>query len=390
MDDDRAWVKLALLSEGLHPTPAFMSWFDERGQFVRRRNFYNSPTWADGSVNRYPQEIRLAGSPRVTIAVNDYGGSRWALDHVDGRPCVVDRRTGARYPAEMIEDLTTIRSDAAIASTANLYGGSALSFFSPRTCYFFAAGTECRFCSLQGTARESNQFSNRIPPGEVAHAVAAVADGDATALTQVMIVGGNERNLDVGFSKQVDLVHAASEVLETRGLAGEVSVHLIAMPPRDLSLIDRLGNLPNVHAGFNLEVWSPKRFMQVAPGKERDYGQGQIVTALEYLRNVVGPYRAHSILIAGLEDPESTLEGAAELAGREISPIINCYHSDRHSGLGLTVRPTFTQLATVASGLQEIHRNWPVQPYWQGCGRNALDFEAFHRLFSSPIPNELA
>ena len=78
-----------------------------------------------------------------------------------------------------------------------------------------------------------------------------------------------------------------------------------------------------------------------------------------------------------------------------VSPIINIYHSDRHSRLGVGNRPTFTYLAEVATALQDIYSRYPVQPYWRNCGRNSIDAEAqaglfgtrFHR--SSVTQNEL-
>ena len=69
------------------------------------------------------------------------------------------------------------------------------------------------------------------------------------------------------------------------------------------------------------------------------------------------------------------------MAERGISPIVNSYHSDRHSVLGLSVRPTYEVLTEVASGLQHLHDSFPIQPYWKGCGRNAMDYEAANGLF---------
>lgn len=377
-----AWLKLALLSEGVSATTEFATWFSQSRGFVRRRNFYNSPTWSDQPGVPLPQEIRLGSGDQVTVAVNNYGESRWRL-HWDANigPHIIDAKSGGQHRVQLLRDLESIQSSAELAKVCNLYGGSALSFFSPRACYFFADETQCRFCSLAGTAHEDDEYTNRLRPDQVRDAVATVATHEPTALTQVMIVGGNERNLDRGFRNQVALVHAASEALQDAGVADRVSVHLIAMPPRDLELINELAVVPNVHAGFNLEVWSGARFEEIAPGKARDYGQDQILSALWRLRDAVGPYRAHSILIAGLEPADSTLEGARALAREGVSAIINSYHSDRHSVLGLTVRPTYSELAAVASGLQELHDEYPIEPYWKGCGRNALDFEAAKGMF---------
>ncbi|MEU6997292.1 radical SAM protein [Nonomuraea sp. NPDC046570] len=387
--DDTAWIKLALLSQGITASPEFGDWFAGTEGYVRRRNFYNSPNWDEsGTSAALPQEIRLTGGRPVVVAVNNYGSSSWQLTWSEaGGPAIVSEARPDGLPIELVNDLASIRGDTDLARVSNLYGGSALSFFSPRACYFFADGTQCRFCSLDGTARENDEYAGRVTPDEVRSAVAAVVATDSLSLNQVMIVGGNERNLDRGFVHQLALVDAATQALADAGLVDEISVHLIAMPPHDLDLIDRLSEVPNVHAGFNLEVWDPDRFTTIAPGKTADYGQANILAALGRLRDAVGPYRAHSILIAGLEPANSTLDGARKLAADGISPIINSYHSDRHSALGLTIRPSYRHLAEVASGLQELHDLYPIQPYWKGCGRNALDYEASLGMFRGSPPD---
>jgi len=382
-----SWIKLALLASGISVEPEFTAWFGKTNKYVRRRNFYNDPNWGPSEGPAPPQEIRLTGQHRVTVAVNDYGNKQWRLTWSEETgPVVTSECLPEALPVSLISNLNAISSDPDLARVSNLYGGSALAFFSPRACYFFADGTGCRFCSLDGTARENDEYAGRLRYEEVHDTVAKVIATDSKAVNQVMIVGGNERNLDRGFKNQLKLVHAASDALTETGVADHISVHLVAMPPRDFSLIEELGDIPNVHAGFDLEAWDPKRFAAIAPGKHADYGQLTILKALEKLRETVGPYRAHSILIAGLEPAESTLKGARTLASDGISPIINAYHSDRHSALGLSIRPTYQHLAEVASGLQELYDKYPIRPYWKGCGRNAMDFEASHGLFRGLIP----
>ncbi len=380
-----AWVKLALLSHGVAIAPSFSSWFSGQVGAVRRRNFYNSPVWAEGAV--VPQEIQLAngeGMP-VTVAVNVYGDDEWTLTASERGPAVVNARLGISHDVELIDDLECLRASAALARAANLYGGSALSFFSPRACYFFADSAQCRFCSLAGTAADT-PFTNRLTPAQVRDAVARVLEAEPGRVNQVMIVGGNERNLDTGFRRHVELARAAAGAISAAGMTGAVSVHLVTMPPRDLSLIGRLGEAAGVHCGFNLEAWDPLIFAKIAPGKAADYGHTAIRRALDHLVQVVGEYRAHSILIAGLEPPASTLAGAAALAAAGVSPIINCFHSDIYSAIGLSIRPTYEELAQVASGVSRLHETYPIRPYWKGCGRNALDFEARNGMFTGDAP----
>ena len=379
-----AWVKLALLSHGVAIAPSFSSWFSRQAGAVRRRNFYNSPVWAEGAV--VPQEIRLAsGGPPVTVAVNVYGDDEWTLTAGERGPAVVNARLGISHDVELVDDLECLRGSAALARAANLYGGSALSFFSPRACYFFADSTQCRFCSLAGTAADT-PFANRLTAAQVRDAVTRVLEAEPGRVNQVMIVGGNERNLDTGFRRHVELARASADAIGASGMTGAVSVHLVTMPPRDLSLIGGLGEVAGVHCGFNLEAWDPLAFAKIAPGKTSDYGQTAIRRALDHLVEVVGEYRAHSILIAGLEPPASTLAGAAALAAGGVSPIINCFHSDVHSAIGLTIRPAYEELAQVASGLSRLHEAYPIRPYWKGCGRNALDFEARNGMFTGDAP----
>jgi len=385
---DRAWIKLAILANGLTTDAAFDSWFARNCSYVRRRNFYNSPNWDTHRLAPLPQEVRLTGSIPVTVAVNAYGPSPWRLTWSEQTgPMISGDYLPGGHPTEMLTDLSATGEDDELARVCNLYGGSALSFFSPRACYFFADGTACRFCSLDGTARENDEFAGRLTPAQVRDAVTKVVTTDGAKINQVMIVGGNDRSFDRGFRGQVALAQAASESLNTLGLATQISVHLVAMPPIDLGLIDLLADIPNVHAGFNLEVWDSDRFALIAPGKAVDYGHATILRALRRLRDAVGPYHAHSILIAGLEPPNSTLAGARALAEEGISPVINAYHSDRHSAIGLSIRPSYRQLVDVASGLQELYDCFPILPYWKGCGRNALDFEASHGMFRTPPPN---
>jgi hypothetical protein len=388
-DENIAWTKLSLLSSGIIISDKFRDWFSTTEGFVRRRNFYNSPgATSDGFAA--PQELRLLASRSVTVAVNQYGPSPWQLSITPGgEPVLHCDQLDLQQPVEMLPDLAAIRDDDKLAHMCNLYGGSALSFFSPRACYFFADGNECRFCSLAGTADENAEYAARLSATQVYESVARVVaiPDDRALLTQIMIVGGNERNLDRGFTHQIDLVRAASAALAADGLTDEVSVHLIVMPPRNLTLLDALSDIPNLHVGFNLEVWDPGRFRSIAPGKTADYGQENILSALHRLVEVLGAYRAHSILIAGLEPSWSTLKGARTLAEAGISPIINVYHSDRHSVLGMSVRPRYSELAEVASGLQTLHDQFPIQPYWKGCGRNAIDHEAAEGMFAGMVPS---
>jgi hypothetical protein len=385
-DADAGWIKLNVLAHGVEISPTLAA-LANSVQFAPRKNFYNTPLWYD-IPSRIPQELRLLG---LIVGLNAYGVSPWKLScHDTGRLVLEHSLSGVTIHPELVGDLAVFERWSQASGLANLYGGAALAFFSPRACYFFTDGTQCGFCSLEGTASEHAQYSAVLTPDQVRTTVAAALAHDRSRIEQVMIVGGNMRDLNRGFRHHLALATAAQEALLGANEENSISIHIATMPPRDLGLISELKTIQNVHVMFNLEVWDPVRFEEICPGKAGDYGRSGMLAALECLRDTIGPYRAHSLLVTGLEPADTTLAGASALANIGISPIINIYHSDRHSRLGLGSRPSFEALADIALGLQSLYDTFPLKPYWRNCGRNSIDAEASRGLFRERVPDFIA
>lgn len=384
-EEHAAWVKLDILAHGVNISPSLTT-LRQKASFAPRRSFYNSPVW-DWAGQVIPQELRILD---LVVGLNSYGESPWHLTwSEEGRELTLVHESGWQLRPILIDDLRLFTSNKEASLVANLYGGSALAFFSPRSCYFFADGTQCGFCSLAGTAKEVPEFRPVLTSEEVGNIVTAAVECDADRIEQVMIVGGNMRDLNRGFRHHSELALAASDALSKAGLTESISIHMATMPPRDLGLLEELRAIRNVHVMFNLEVWDTEKFAEICVGKEQDYGRGRMLRALERLRDTIGAYRAHSLLVTGLEPSETSIIGITALAEMGISPIVNIYHSDRHSRMGLGARPTFGQLAQVAHELQALYARFPIRPYWRNCGRNAIDAEANRGLFKNPIPNYL-
>ncbi len=382
-----AWIKLDILCRGIEIDRRALSYFSGGG-IALRKHVYNTPLWSVESTATLPQELRVFG---LVIGLNAYGPSRWKLEFFekDQSFLLVNREAECEIKPEFITDLELFKQNPKYRMIANLYGGRALAFFSPRRCYFFADKTECGFCSLDGTARQYTSFKSILDVEDVASTVRTALETDRDRIEQIMIVGGNLRDLDRGFEHHVALAKAAAREIERAGTSDRISVHIATMPPRNLHLISKLKEINNIHVMFNLEVWDEKRFNVVCPGKAKDYGRIKILKALEVLRDTIGRYQAHSLLVTGLESPESTIAGATALSELGISPIINVYHSDQYSKLGLGERPTFENLRNVALAVHNLYRTFPLHPYWENCGRNALDAEAQSGLFGDLVPKFL-
>jgi hypothetical protein len=381
-----AWIKLDLLSHGIQIGESAREALREIRGIATRKNFYNSPVWDPGGA-LLPQEVVVLG---CIVGANAYGSSPWLLECSSSHPrLILKHNTGEAFDVHLLTDLQVFTRQSRAARIANLYGGGALAFFSPRACYFFADGTQCTFCSLAGTAEESSEFQGLLSADDVRFAVRAALETDRERIEQIMVVGGNMRDLDRGFEHHMELAKAAESELRAAGVEDTTSVHVATMPPRNLELLTLAGDFVNLHVMFNLEVWDATLFRSICPGKHKDYGREGILTALDRLARIMSPYRVHSLLVTGLEPTDSTIAGATALANMGVSPIINIYHSDRFSLLGLSVRPSFSYLASVARGLQDLYARFPIQPYWRNCGRNAIDAEAQRGLFREAVPQFL-
>jgi len=385
--EEAGWVKLNLLTYGIEITPSIAN-LSQKMNFAERKNFYNNPLW-QGTELKVPQELQIHG---LVVGLNAYGKSPWqlALTNTGKELVLKHRNTGLEIHPDLISDLNMFAKKPQTIRLANFYGGAALAFFSPRGCYFFTDNTQCSFCSLAGTANEERRFIGLLSKKDVRTTIASALEYDFNRIEQIMIVGGNMRDLNKGFQHHIDLALAAYEILTVNGVEDKISIHISTMPPRNLKLLEKLKAVKNIHVMFNLEVWEPAKFLKICPGKAQDYGRGNIIHALEILRDTIGTYKAHSLLVTGLESPETTIKGATALASMGISPIINIYHSDQHSVIGLKKRPLFNDLTSIARGLQSLYDRFPLKPYWKSCGRNAIDAEAESGLFHKPIPEFLS
>jgi hypothetical protein len=83
-------------------------------------------------------------------------------------------------------------------------------------------------------------------------------------------------------------------------------------PHHDLSRYDALRRLGVNRVSFCFEIFDPQRFIEVCPGKHRQYGLPRYLEAVEYCARLSrgagdGPWVSNGEIIAGLEDPASSI-----------------------------------------------------------------------------------
>jgi biotin synthase-related radical SAM superfamily protein len=187
--------------------------------------------------------------------------------------------------------------------------------------------------------------------------------------------------LDCGYEQDartsggnLSIINKISEICKKNG----ASIHLITMPPRDLSLINELKNL-NVKLVFDPEVFDPSLFDLFLPGKSKNYGRDNYFKALQHSASVLGKGRAYVGLIAGLESLKSLINGIDFFYYTlGVIPAINIFHPDPSTALENFIRPSASFIMDVVKKMSEIYAdddiNTPFLPY---AGRNAIDSEAY-------------
>ena len=183
-------------------------------------------------------------------------------------------------------------------------------------CVLFADHSDCKFCNIGAerplwTRRYKSYFI--AAPEEVAEvALAAYAEGTCNSLN---VTGGIlPRRAEVPYLIEV------GRALQSAFRAPVIPDSAATLtPPPDRQQIDELYAAGYAYLSFNLEVWSEAARPIYTPGKTKLYTRDQWLAAMEYARDVAGPFRVGSAFVAGLEPMPALLEGVEFLLQRGIA-----------------------------------------------------------------------
>jgi hypothetical protein len=185
------------------------------------------------------------------------------------------------------------------------------------TCRFFAERTACLFCGIVSERpllgpRHRGRFA--AAPEEVAEVVeAAYAEG----CTEMQLTGGVlPGQEELGYF--VDVGRAMQRRL---GVAVVPGSQAVLAPPARHEELEALHEAGWEGVAMNLEVFDPRLWPGIAPGKAALMPQARWLESLERAARVFGKGRVASVLVAGLEPMRSHLEGVEWLAERGVHGV---------------------------------------------------------------------
>ena len=181
-------------------------------------------------------------------------------------------------------------------------------------CKYFSDKTQCLFCGIIGEKPLYHGHYQRYfvaSPQEIAE-VAEAAYGEG-ACSEMQVTGGVLPDcMEVDY-----ILDVGRAVKERLGVDTIPNSQAVLVPPTPEKL-EELKEAGWQGVAFNLEVWNPRLWPGIVPGKLETLSREGWLDALEQSVRVFGKGNVASVLIAGLEPKESHWEGVEWLAQRGI------------------------------------------------------------------------
>lgn len=177
-------------------------------------------------------------------------------------------------------------------------------------CEFISQNIACRYCDIEAKKGRAWTVDEVLETVE-----AAVKEGAA----EYICLNVGYTNTEDGGIKQLE------PYLKAIKKHFDLLVCVQAQPPKEDSWIDLTYALGVDSLAYNLEVYDPEIFVQIAPGKNSLVGRERYFSALRYASKIFPSGAVVSNLIIGLEPPASTKKGIKVLTALGVVPTLPIY-----------------------------------------------------------------
>ncbi len=161
------------------------------------------------------------------------------------------------------------------------------------------------------------------------------------------------------------------------GAAG-LPVDAMVTPRADPAYVERYVKHGLHGFSINLEVYDDEVAKRVIPEKQRLGREVFAMNVERAVRATGGNGRVRSLILVGLEDPESTLEGVEFIASLGADPVLSPFRPARGTRMEMYEPPNASMLARIYLESREIAERYGVKigPRCIPCQHNTLTFPA--------------
>jgi len=231
-------------------------------------------------------------------------------------------------------------------------------------CSFWSRKKRCAYCSI---GYNYNADASHKLERQFLEVVEQARADTIRPASHLLIGGGTPPGVDMGASMAARLTRAIK-------VRYDMPVYVMIAAPLADEYIDELFEAGVDELGMNLEFWSDEAWRDFIPGKQSVIGKGRYLQALEYAGRRFGPYRARSIIIAGLEPAEDTVRAVEQLCDIGVMPIISPFRPlvgtalvDRRGFTGAQYWDLYEECQNIA-----IMAGLVLGPTCIGCQNNVL------------------
>lgn len=195
----------------------------------------------------------------------------------------------------------------------------------------------------------------------------------------VLVSGGTPKPKDVGHHRA--LYRAVLEALP------DVDVDIMMAPLPGLLDLPELHSLGVHELSVNIEVFSRERARVLARNKFHQ-GINIYLDCIERASQILGPGRARSMLLVGLEPPDDTLRGVTAIAERGGTPVLSPFRPDPATPLCHLRPPSAAELSDIYLRATDVVQHYGIRlgPFCPPCSHNTLTLvEPGDRPYHRPV-----
>ncbi|HUU28012.1 MAG TPA: radical SAM protein [archaeon] len=189
--------------------------------------------------------------------------------------------------------------------------GTYLAIYPARVCDYWLekpVRTNCKFCSV-GLNLGQDDAAEKHVEDVIETVQAALAENHITYVDFNTGHYAGDTYLDI-------LEPYIRAVKEKYGLL----IGVQTPPHQDLSRYHHLKKIGVNRVSFCFEIWDRERFIEVCPGKHRQYGLDRYLEAVEYCAGIF--HTTNGEIVAGLEPPEKSIEAIDWITSRGAVPTV--------------------------------------------------------------------
>lgn len=215
------------------------------------------------------------------------------------KPKYYDLHTSSNTPMHLVGQMFTDR----------------IGFGLRNSCYFWKKERRCSFCTIGFKDQEEVPIKHTQ---DIIETLKAALKDPIYSPKHILISGGTFPN-DGWTTKP--FAEIAREIRKFT----QLPLYLMAVPPTDLSELETLREVGYTEIALNIEIFSKEYAKKIIPGKHHEIGLERYLQAIAAARQYWGRAEVRSLLVAGLEPPESTLEGVEQILDAGGTPILSAF-----------------------------------------------------------------